>query len=264
MFALGTGESSGKIVKSFSNGGAIVSAAHYSVEECSQGMHYHENPHICFLFQGGDVESRRNRSYERQTGDVFFYFAGEKHGSVSRRKLSKHLIIEFGNDFRERYNLAETQIERAVRDNLDAKFLMLKIQQELLIEDDCSPAAMQTLLLNLFDFSDKTAHKFMPQWARRLEDLLDEKWNEPITLEELSAILETHPVTISKNFRRYFSCTLGEYLRKLKISKSLALIKNSEMSLTEIAFHCGFADQSHFTRNFKEMTGLLPKDFRRI
>ncbi|MEW6737177.1 MAG: helix-turn-helix domain-containing protein [Acidobacteriota bacterium] len=42
------------------------------------------------------------------------------------------------------------------------------------------------------------------------------------------------------------------------------MIKNSQMSLTEIALHCGFADQSHFTRNFKEITGFLPKEFRKI
>jgi AraC family transcriptional regulator len=264
MFALGRGESTGKIVKSLSHDGAIVSTAHYSVEECGQGMHYHENPHVCFLFQGSDVERRNNLSYRRKTGDVYFYYAGEEHASISRKSVSKHTNIEFGNGFLKKYALSESRIEKAVKNNLDAKFLILKIQQEMMIADRSSTPAIQTLLLNLVDFSNKTSHESVPKWARRLEDLLNDRWNEHLTLEELSANVAAHPVTISKNFRKYFSCTLGEYLRKLKVSKSISLIKNSEMSLTEIAFHCGFADQSHFTRNFKEITGFLPKEFRKV
>lgn len=264
MFVLSKGKSTGKVVNSLDDNGVIISTTHYSVEECGQGLHYHENPHICFLLAGGDMESRNNLSYERKTGDIYFYYAGEEHASISRKSVSKHTNIEFGQAFLKKYNLSESQIERAVKDNLDAKFLILKMQQEMLLDDDCSHPAIQSLLLNLIDYSKNPAHEFVPKWVRRLDDLLNDKWNEQLTLENLSTAVETHPVTISKYFRRYFSCTLGEYLRKLKIGKSLSLIKNSEMSLTEIAFHCGFADQSHFTRNFKEMTGFLPKDFRKI
>ena len=264
MFALGKGKSTGQIVKSLNNDGAIISTTHYAVGECSQGMHYHENPHLCFLLQGGDIESRNNLSYQRKTGDVYFYYAGEKHASVARKNLSKHTNIEFEKVFLEKYGFAESQIETAVKNNLDTKFLILKIQQEMLIDDNCSHLTIQTLLLNLIEFSKKSLHEFAPKWVQVLSDLLKDKWNEPITLSELSLATETHPVTISKHFRKYFSCTLGEYLRKLKVDKSIPLIKNSPMSLTEIAHHCGFTDQSHFTKVFKQTTGFLPKEFRNV
>src|SRR5688572_30293693 len=103
MFTLGKGESTGKIVNSLSSNGAIINTTHYSVEECSQGMHYHENPHICFLFQGEDIESRNNHSYRRKTGDIYFYYAGEKHASLSRKNISKHTNIEFGEAFLRKY-----------------------------------------------------------------------------------------------------------------------------------------------------------------
>ncbi len=63
----------------------------------------------------------------------------------------------------------------------------------------------------------------------------------------MATIIGVHPVTISKYFPRYFSCTLGEYMRKLKIEKSLSLIKSPGNSLTNVAYACGFFDQSHFT-----------------
>jgi AraC family transcriptional regulator len=263
MFAVGKGKSTGKIVNSLENTGAIINTVHYSVEECSQGVHYHENPHICFLFQGSDLENRNNQIYQRKTGDIYFYYTGEKHASVSRKSLSKHTNIEFSQTFLRKYNISESQIENAVKDNLDARFLILKIQQEMMIDDDCSHLAIQTLLLSLVS-SRKLNEENAPSWIKKLDELLNDRWNEQLTLEELAAATQKYPTTISKHFRKYFFCTLGEYLRKIRINKSLPLIKNSEMSLTEIALQCGFSDQSHFTRNFKEITGFLPKEFRRI
>jgi AraC family transcriptional regulator len=264
MFVLGRGKSTGEIVNSLSDDGVIISTTHYSAEECNQGLHYHENPHICFLFQGEDIESRNNFSYRRKTGDIYFYYAGETHASVSRTGISKNTNIEFSESFLEKYAVSESRIDRAVKDNIDARFLILKMQQEMLIGDRCSRPAIQTLLLNLIHGGDHSYHQSPPKWVRLLTDLLNEKWNQPVTLQELSTATDVHPVTISKYFRKYFSCTLGEYLRKLKIDKSIPLIKNTRMSLTEIALHCGFADQSHFTRNFRQMTGFSPKEFRNI
>jgi AraC family transcriptional regulator len=264
MFVLSTGQFTGEIVHSLSDHGVIISTAHYPVEECNQGMHYHENPHICFLLQGGDIESRNNLSYQRKTGDIYFYYAGETHASISRKSISKTTNIEFGETFLGKYEFSEAQIHRAVKNNLDAKFLILKMQQEMLTDDNCSQLTIQTLLLNLINDSKDSEHQSTPKWVQILTELLNDRWNEQITLQELSHATDKHPITISKHFRKYFSCTLGEYLRKLKIEKSIPLIKNSHLSLTEIALHCGFADQSHFTRSFKEMTGFLPKDFRNI
>lgn len=263
MFILGQGKSTGEIKGSFDCGGVTITSAEYTVEECDVGMHYHENPHISFLYQGADVERRSTGSYERTTGNIYFYYAGEEHSSVFRTMLSKNINIDFGRTFLSKYCFAETYIDRAVTRNLDAKFLILKMRQEMLRSDN-SNLAIETLLLELIGGAGASSNRATPTWALRLADLLNDRWNEQLSLDELSLAVGAHPVTISKHFRKYFSCTLGEYLRKLKVDRSLSLIKNSAMSLTEIAFHCGFADQSHFTRTFQRVTGFLPKEFRNL
>jgi len=53
-------------------------------------------------------------------------------------------------------------------------------------------------------------------------------------------------------------------MRRVKIDKSLHLIKQQHATLTEIALRCGFADQSHFIRTFKAATGFLPKEFKKV
>ncbi len=253
----------GKIVRVLSVDKVDIRTAHYSVDGCILGMHYHENPHISFLLKGGDIESRNTLSYERKAGDLYFYRAGEKHRTVFRQPFSININIEFSKGFFEKYEFSEFQIGAAIRENVDAKFLLLKILQETQTNDACSITSIEMLIFNLIESSNDLSNLNKPKWVLSLRDLLNDRWSEQLTLTELAAAIGVHPVTISKSFRKYFSCTLGEYLRKLKIEKSISLIKNSQLQLTEIALHCGFADHSHFTRNFKQMTGFLPKDYRK-
>lgn len=103
-----------------------------------------------------------------------------------------------------------------------------------------------------------------PGWVNIIHELLQDRWNEQVTLQELSFAANVHPITISKHFPKYFSCILGEYMRKLKIEKALTLIKSTSFDLTVIALTCGFADQSHFIRTFKQITGFLPRQFQKL
>jgi AraC family transcriptional regulator len=103
----------------------------------------------------------------------------------------------------------------------------------------------------------------MPLWLKKVHEMLHDSWNKKLTLTDLARESSVNPITISKHFHKYFSCTLGEYMRKLKIEKSLAIIKNST-SLTDVAYLCDFADQSHFIRTFKHLTGFLPKEYKRL
>jgi len=98
----------------------------------------------------------------------------------------------------------------------------------------------------------------------KIKEFLHDNWATNFSLKELSATVHIHPVTISKNFTRYFGCTLGEFIRKYRIEKALYMIRTTNSNLTEIALSCGFTDQSHFIRTFKKYTGTLPLHYRKI
>jgi AraC family transcriptional regulator len=93
---------------------------------------------------------------------------------------------------------------------------------------------------------------------------MHDRWNESLSLQVLSDETGIHPVTISYYFPKYFACTFGAYMRKLKVSHALTLMKAGNTSLTSIAYECGFADQSHFIHTFKNLTGFLPAKYRKL
>lgn len=133
--------------------------------------------------------------------------------------------------------------------------------------DDVTFASIQMLLFKILGQVvrfEQTERRTKPVWAKKLKEILHESFAEKLTLENLSGELNIHPVHLSKDFSRYFYCTLGEYVRKIRVEKSLSLMPDKNLSLTEIAFECGFADQSHFLRCFKRIIGIKPSAYRKL
>jgi AraC family transcriptional regulator len=101
-----------------------------------------------------------------------------------------------------------------------------------------------------------------PVWLRRVEDLLRSRFSETITLGELAEEAGVHPIYLASVFRKRFGCSVGEFVRQLRVDRAATLLAHPRTSLAEIAFLTGFADQSHFTRIFKRATGLTPAAYR--
>jgi AraC family transcriptional regulator len=264
MNLLVKGTYSGNLDKSICDGYIFACTTSYDRNLAQEQMHCHENPHISFVLNGGSLEKRRNREVERQPGKITFYHSGEYHQSTNIIHSSKHINLEIEQSFLTEYEIVESAIDETINRNNDAKFLLLRVYKELTVADELSAISIRMLLLDLINYSlPFHVKEKRPKWIIEIENIIQIKWDEHLSLNDLSTAVNVHPVTISKMFHKYHSCTLGQYMRKLKIEKALTLIKTSNYSLTEIAFECGFADQSHFTRTFKHMTGLLPHDYQK-
>ncbi len=103
-----------------------------------------------------------------------------------------------------------------------------------------------------------------PRWMKTVTSLLHDRISEPLTLNEISAECDLHPVYLSAAFRRAKGCTLGEYLRGLRIETALPSLTATDREIGEIAVEAGFYDQAHFCRVFKAQIGVPPRRFRQI
>lgn len=114
--------------------------------------------------------------------------------------------------------------------------------------------------------TDKTKKKVVPDWAKELKEIIQDQidTNLTLSLKEISQSLNVHPSYLSREFSKYFdNLSFGDYIRKLRIEKSIELLKDKKYSLAEIAYLTGFSDQSHFNRIFKEYTGNNPSVYRK-
>ncbi|MFH6992708.1 helix-turn-helix transcriptional regulator [Flavobacterium sp. FlaQc-48] len=230
-----------------------------------EGWHSHNNAHITLFLKGGTTEKRKNFSENVGPGSLLFYHSDELHLNQDTLFPSKNINIEIEDHLLKELELTEAIIEKSVQHTALTKFLILKIFKECQVADAFSGDTIQMLFVQL---SNANTHlerfEKSPFWVKSLNELLNDSWNENPGLQDLAQVLNVNPITISKHFPKYFGCTLGEYMRRMKINRSLALIQSSDHNLTEIGFQCGFADQSHFIRTFKNQTGFLPKQFQKL
>lgn len=262
IIKLNKGNYSGKVQNLKEYAGFITSKTTY-IDNFNTEFHYHENPHLSFILQGGNYEHKKSQKSIKNIGDVLFYHSGELHKTIPTDENTKNLNLEIDINFLKENFISETELKNVIENSLNSRLFMLKVDSELQLNDAITETSIQTLLLNFLK-ENRTDNYKKNNWISDLNDILNDEWNINHGLSELSQRLGIHPVTISKNFNKYFGCTYGDYVRKLRIDRSLTLIKNTNHSLTEIAFLCGFTDQSHFIRTFKKYTGLNPKYFQKL
>lgn len=260
MLTLGKGAYLGEVRDLSTFDGVLAGVTSYYPGDGTGLMHYHKNSHLSFVLSGGGVEKRKVSEYERSPGQLMFFHAGEPHQCLNKRFPARNVNLEIESVFLRENNITELDINTAVDKNLTSKFLMLKVYKELMTSDDLSACSIKMLLLNLI-CSVRRCENDRPRWVDVIQQLMNDRWNEPLSLKDLASAAGVHPVTVSKVFPKYFSCTFGEQMRRLRIERSLSMIRNSRRSLTEIAHDCGFYDQSHFTRTFKHFTGFLPRSY---
>jgi len=263
MEVLERGQYSGKVTGTFAGSGLLASVTCYDGDHFNNVRHYHDNAHFSFTIQGGCVEKKKD-PYDISPGNITYYSAGEEHQVIKVPKPTKRVNLEIDPFFFAQFGVTEQDARVAVTRNPDAKFLMIKLYHELLTNDRFCEVSIQMLLLQLISDAQRRDFSTVPGWVKTVRDFLHDHTVDTVTLDALSSLSNLHPVTLSKNFPRYFSCTVGEYKRKLKTERSLSLLKSQGFSLTDIAYECGFFDQSHFIRTFKHLTGVLPSHYQKI
>ncbi|MEM9261747.1 MAG: AraC family transcriptional regulator, partial [Bacteroidota bacterium] len=244
-----------------------ISLSEYDYLAPGTPWHYHENPYFMYVIKGNMLDIGKAGSAQLPPGSLMFLnweetHRTEKHSATNGRGF--HLQVERTWLQTQGIHLGLWEGNQ-VLNHPDFHLLLSKIYYEFRRADAFSMVAIELMVLELCSSLTerfKLPPKGPPPWMEALKTILHEG-TSPLSLTALSAELGVHPVHISRTVPLFLDTTLGDYLRKLRISKSLPLILGGEQPLTQIAFACGFSDQSHFTRTFKSYFGQTPSAFQR-
>ena len=103
-----------------------------------------------------------------------------------------------------------------------------------------------------------------PRWLKRALELLRDDCGRDMSLAEVARTADVHPVHLTRVFRRHLRCTPGDYLRRCRLDRAAALLAAKGLRLSEIAQACGYFDQAHFSRAFKQAYGMSPNIYRHV
>jgi AraC family transcriptional regulator len=236
-------------------------------ENLSSDWHYHENAYFAFIQKGGSLERRKKENLQCYPGQLLFYNDQEAHQNEKYQRGSRNICLELQNEWFSKNQIDKKWMEGAFNiENSTIKSLFVRIIRETVFNDDCSRIAIEGLLLQVYAemLRNKNNVLQLPAWLQIVQSFLHDNWNKKITIAEIAKLANVHPITLSKEFPRFFNCSFGEYLRKLRLERSLALLKKTHIPLDEIALNCAFYDSSHYINTFKSFYGMTPSGYRKI
>ncbi|MBK7709387.1 MAG: helix-turn-helix transcriptional regulator [Acidobacteria bacterium] len=230
--------------------------------------HHHENPYFSFVVAGNCRHINRRRSYDCSPDSLLFHNCHESHRNSRTGGISKGFQIELSQDWCGRYEIRLDRLADSVLiDRPDSRILFYNVLKEFKFGDNASATTIDSLLVRIFGAiapNETRVDRSVPRWVAKMDEILHAFPEKEFSLLELARELNVHFAHISRDFGRYFGCNFSRYVRKIKVERSLGLLRRSELSLIDIAYMSGFSDQSHFIRCFREFNGLTPKEFRRL
>ena len=104
----------------------------------------------------------------------------------------------------------------------------------------------------------------LPKWRlRRVQDHVQARIDEPITLADLAAAAGLSRMHFAAQFRAATGCRPHEYVLQQRIERAKAAMSSTSTKLVEVALSVGFQTQSHFSTVFKRLTGETPARWQR-
>jgi AraC family transcriptional regulator len=229
--------------------------------------HYHETANFCIALQGtcSELYGRKLREYRPLALD---YLPAQHTHSLTfddmpLRCFTVEIAPHMLSTLRE-YSLALDESLHCYGGSL--AWLLTRLYNEFLQEDTASRLAIDGLMLEMLAVVSRkqtdVPEPKPPRWLQQAKEILHARFLDDLSLAAISQAVGVHSVHLSREFRRHYHSSVGEYIRKLRIEYACREMSNPDISLARIASAAGFADQSHFARTFKRFVGMTPAVFR--
>lgn len=112
----------------------------------------------------------------------------------------------------------------------------------------------------LMDVLSGKVHDY--DYVEFVKEHIKENFQKPIQLSEIALALHVSLPYLSSKFKEKMGCTFTDYLLRYRMNKAAELLKESRLSIVEIASLVGYQDYAQFSKMFKKIKGSSPKNFR--
>lgn len=228
--------------------------------------HSHEQATLSFVLKGRFCETLSSGSENCGPQSLISRPPGAAHANLYGPEGARNLIIEVSSS---RLDLIQTYARINMRPMIcrggQQALLAVRLHRELDACDRASILTIEGLALELL--AEIWCHRAVGVPAsisclKRAEEYLHSNFDQPIGLADVAFAAGVHPAYLARVFRLRRRCTVGEYLRQIRLTWAAEQLGTSDAPIADISLRAGFYDQSHFTNRFKQFTGLTPSAFR--
>ena len=207
-----------------------------------------------------------------QSGDLVVIQSGTMHRVIAKDSGCTYILLQIDAHYWESvgFPLSNTTIEKQICDKDIGKLLEQALSEQteqLPYFQENVKALIQQVLVILFrkylveDFRTND-HSGKAKLVKQLAEYIFSHCHEDLTVDAISRAFGYSRFYISKIFKEVTNVTITHYINASRVERAKSLIKNANLSVSEIAMQCGFMSQSYFSKVFKRFENVSPQEYR--
>ena len=100
------------------------------------------------------------------------------------------------------------------------------------------------------------------RWMLRARDAIDRSYASDLDISTLAGIAAVSEAHFIRSFKDVFGETPHRYLQRRRVERAMALLRDSDLSVTDVCMAVGFSSLGTFSRTFREVVGVSPSSYR--
>jgi AraC-like DNA-binding protein len=249
-------------------------------------VHFHPEYELNFISNAKGVRRIVGDSME-EIDDIELVLVGPniEHGWEIHKCTSKsinEITIQFHNDLFDDKMLAR-RIFKPIKDMFDrsnygiifSKKISLELKERIkAISKIDSIDYLMELISILQDLANSRNQRLLSTYSsqnkvfensdkiKKVYEHIQENYNHKITLSEISELINVSPVSFNRFIKKRTGKTFVDYTNDTRISYATRWLIETELSISEISFKCGFNNIANFNRVFKKSKNSTPSEYR--
>ncbi|MEO9484364.1 MAG: helix-turn-helix domain-containing protein [Ekhidna sp.] len=225
--------------------------------------HAHESAYASIVLRGKYLEKRKSSSEGTEVGTskVVFRQMGYEHANEFSNTGGVCLNIELNDESKDKLGLFSLLFKEY--HTTPPTLEIAKVVNALLAgyRDD----EINCLIGEFFaSFLLQTQGVRDSVVVNKAVDFISENFHRSLSLEEIAAFANVHPVYLARAFKNKMNSTIGDFIRSKRITSAYFDLFNAESTLTNTAFSTGFFDQAHFIKSFKGSFNQTPTQSKNL
>ncbi len=225
----------------------------YVIEYVLDGKGYLEIEDKKFNVKAGDaylIEANTNHHYYSDKANPF------KKYWINFTSSSFSLLLE-ALQIKGIYHFPNTDI-------IEEFNALFSLEQKSILASSIAEEALKIITSILFKMRESIHEQKnnIPEEMVKAKSLIDENIKEDISLEDICEQLFISQTTLINSFTKYYGVTPKQYRIKQRVNLACIYLRETKMSLKEIASELSFSDAYSFSHFFIKNMGISPKEYR--
>lgn len=242
---------------------------HPDLVRTESGTDFHFPPHLHGSFElitvtEGEMTVTVDKiQYVLHPGEALLIFPNQVH-ALATPSHSRHFLCIFSPRLVQAYSkvfLTKIPVSNLFRPE---PFYLTKLHT---LQNGESFLVIKGLLYSLCAAFDSTAvYREQTSGAEnlliRLFRFVEQNYQKECTLTALARDVSYHPAYLSRYFKACTGITFTQYVQQHRVNEACSLLQETDKTVLQIAYDCGFDSLRSFNRNFQKITGLSPSEYR--